>query len=202
MKPFYIKRFVDRAPRYTVQEDDDQSVRFLRRSRVKGKKKMSEQVIQSSSLINISSTGLAFKIEKNIGLEVGEKIKIEFPIPGFRQAAWWARVVRIQKKKKRDWFGDVTEDRKEEIVMGLHFCAMPVQHRDLISKEVNRKFKKIERMRKKMELKRWIQAIKDYGFKVVLLLLAVVLTIFLLYFLSRPSLKYHPSLGSPWGKRF
>lgn len=202
MKPFSIKKFVSRAPRYRVQSEDEQSVRFLRKSKVQSEKGNQEEAIHSSELLNISATGLAFKTEEEVELEVGEKIKVEFPIPGFRQAAWWARVVRIQKQKKRDWFGNVIDNQKEDIVVGLHFCSMPVQHHDLISREINSRFKKIEKLKKKKIFKKWLEVIKEYGIKVLLLVLVALLTFFLLYLLSRPSMNYHPSFGSPWGKRF
>lgn len=201
MKPLSVKKFISRAPRYNIQEDDEQSVRFLRKMKG-GSPEDSVEKIHSSELLNISATGLAFRAHANARLEMGEKIKIEFPIPGFRQVAWWGTVVRIQKQEKRDWFGDPIENQEDEFIVGVHFSDMPLKHRDIISKEIDRKFQKIEQQKRRAVFVQTITFAKEYGFKILVLVLGAFIAFLLLYFLSRPSINYHPSLGSPWGRRF
>ena len=83
-----LRKFVSRAPRYVLRPTDNQIFRYA----------LNDQRMRphSTRFLNLSETGVAFLVDQGVVPRIGETIKVEFPLPGGDQVAWWARVVRIE----------------------------------------------------------------------------------------------------------
>jgi PilZ domain len=130
-----LRKFMPRAPRYTLRPSDKHAMRFaLETTRGPGG-------IESTLMYNISESGLAFIVDAPSPIQIGEAVKVEFPIPGGEQIAWWGRVVRIEEYSPRQWsfsqdpFGD-----HKKLMVALRFEDLPEPHRRHIQKGVQESF--------------------------------------------------------------
>ena len=177
-----ISNLIPRAPRYVIKLNDEQFVRFA--------KEQETEELYSSTLLNISASGLAFATHRDCQIEIGEKIKIEFPIPGFRTVAWWAKIVRLDSYTKPNWFREPAFPAKDEILVAVEFYQMPVKHQDLISKELEKKKKALYKKRKRMFYIKLIKTVKTHTLRILLFITFALLTFYLLHSLSRLSLSH------------
>src|SRR5690606_17849126 len=84
-----LKKFVSRAPRYTLRPNDNHFMRFAH--------KEDSGHVYTTRFVDISLTGLAFITDRENAPFIYDMIKIEIPLPGGQQVAWWAKVVRIEE---------------------------------------------------------------------------------------------------------
>jgi hypothetical protein len=155
----------------------------------------------STLFVNISETGLAFVIDRTSAPGIGDFIKVEFPIPGGEQVAWFAKVVRLEEYSSTPWWSERTAE-KDEILVGVQFHQLPAGHRQSIRIHLQTKFKEVLRDRQRA---RWRQAkmfVAENGSAILMYGVATVLTIAILYFLSLPTTNYDAKRGAPWGQRF
>lgn len=82
---------------------------------------------------DLSSTGLSFLVEGDAVPFENELLKIEFDVPGHRQIAWFATVVRIETRSK--W----TPHAGDQIhtLVALRFRQLPPQFAEAIEQSVN-----------------------------------------------------------------
>lgn len=158
--------------------------------------------IEETLLLNLSESGVAFLASSHTPLEVGERIKVEIPVPGEDQIAWWARVVRIEEYSPRSWFrrDDFTEPT--HLLVGLRFEALPEAHTRRIRKGLERSFLQVlrdQRYRKWMYYRVWAQ---QHALQLLAYALITAAAAGLLYWLSLPDDRYDAKRGSPWGQRF
>jgi hypothetical protein len=78
-----LRKFVPRAPRYILRPNDRKNMRFSLEDTV------GPAGIEETILMNLSQTGVAFLTNGAARIEVGERIKVEIPIPSGEQIAWW-----------------------------------------------------------------------------------------------------------------
>ncbi|MGE3760187.1 MAG: PilZ domain-containing protein [Pseudobdellovibrionaceae bacterium] len=86
-----LPRYIQRAPRYTLQANERTLVRYA------GPKRLPWE--EGTEIQDISLSGLAFTAPEELAPSLGEPIKVEFVEPGGRQLACLARVTRVEKKK-------------------------------------------------------------------------------------------------------
>ncbi len=178
-----LRKFVTRAPRYVLRPGDDQILRFAHQDE--------KNKSFTTRFLNISETGIAFLVDRSCLPLLGDQIKVEFPVPGGEQVAWFARVVRME------------EVGTEDVMVGIHFSELPEGHKNLINQALSEKLLEILREQRKESLKSFLQYfIAHYG-KVTLYIICSLLAFGLLYLLSLPTENYDPEKGGTlWGNRF
>lgn len=192
-----IRRFIPRAPRYVLRAPDRNVMRFGLAS-LRG-----PAHIEHTTLVNLSETGAAFITDDTSDIKIGDTIKVEIPIPNGDQIAWFARVVRIEEYEERSWLQiRDAEVRRDQVIIGLKFDALPEPHTRAIRKGIERSFLKAvhdQQLRRMLYYKTWLlQNIIPMVFYFVLTCAAIG---FIWYF-SRPAENYDGSRGAPWGERF
>ncbi|MBX7232600.1 MAG: PilZ domain-containing protein [Bdellovibrionales bacterium] len=190
-----LRKFISRAPRYSLRPDDNQILRYVRNSRLNRS--------FSTRFVNISETGLAFATERSSAPPMGEIIKIEFPIPGGESMAWFARVVRLEEKSLGPWWDKHhSQFHHAEIIVGVQFHELPDHQKLLIRTQLQKKFQQMLREQQLAKFISFKKFLANYGWKILFYLVCISLTVALLYYLSLPSANYDPKRGAPWGHRF
>lgn len=190
-----LRRFVPRAPRYILRPNDNQMLRFapnkiLNRS-------------YSTRFMNVSESGLAFLIDKSSAPGIGEFIKVEFPVPGGEQIAWFAKVVRLEEFVPEDWWSEAkAKEHENDVIVGIQFHQLPDGHRQAIRLHLQEKFHQVLKERSQARWRLTAHYFAEYGWQVVMYGIAAALAFSILYFLAQPSPNYDPKRGSPWGQRF
>lgn len=89
-----LARYHARAPRYILDTQDNSLIRLS------GAEKLSWE--EKTELRDVSLTGLSFTAPQDLSPQIGEVIKIQFPVPGSEQMACYAVVIRIEKINQYD----------------------------------------------------------------------------------------------------
>lgn len=89
-----LARYHARAPRYILNTQDNSLIRLS------GAEKLSWE--EKTELRDVSLTGLSFTAPQDLSPQIGEVIKIQFPVPGSEQMACYAVVIRIEKINQYD----------------------------------------------------------------------------------------------------
>jgi hypothetical protein len=84
-----LARYHARAPRYILDTQDDSLIRLS------GASPFSWE--ESTELRDVSLTGLSFTAPQDLSPQIGEVIKVQFSVPGSKQMACYAVVIRIEK---------------------------------------------------------------------------------------------------------
>src|SRR5437868_2092262 len=84
-----LARYHARAPRYILDTQDDSLIRLS------GAEQHSWE--ETTELRDVSLTGLSFTAPQDLSPQIGEVIKIQFSVPGSKQMACYAVVIRIEK---------------------------------------------------------------------------------------------------------
>ncbi len=188
-----LRRFVARAPRYILRPNDNQMLRFAP-NHVHNRS-------FSTRFVNVSETGLAFIIDRTSAPRIGEFLKVEFPVPGGEQIAWFAKVVRLEEVDQHPWWNRNNPDEDPGVLVGLQFHQLPRGHREAIRLHLQEKFHDIIRAQRYAKLHVVREFLNEHGWKILMNLLSTLLTFGILYLLSRPTPSYDPERGSPWGQR-
>lgn len=189
-----LRKFVPRAPRYVLRPNDKHMVRYA------PEHSRGPMAVHKTKLINLSETGLAITMDANAAPRVGERMKVELPIPGVEgQLAWWAIVVRVQLQESNWWTVDADEDN---VLVALRFQELPDGHRKAIQSGLEAKFFEALRERRRKQLIFVKQKIAEHGLKIFAWTILAITAAAALYILSRPSDNYDSERGSPWGRRF
>lgn len=159
--------------------------------------------IEHTILLNLSETGAAFLADQGTEFKVGEQIKVEIPIPGGDQIAWFARVVRIQEYEPRTWlFGqDPFADQGKHLI-ALTFEDLPEPHSRAIRKGIEDSFLKAMR---EQQYRNWFYYrayILHNLWQFIAYITLTILALGFIYYFSRPSENYDSKRGAPWGQRF
>jgi hypothetical protein len=189
-----LRRFIPRAPRYVLRPSDNQMLRFAP-NRVLNRS-------YSTRFINVSETGLAFVVDRSSAPGIGDFIKIEFPIPGAKnQIAWFAKVVRLEEFSATPWWSE-RAGHDNDVLVGVQFHQLPDGHRLAIRLHLQTMFREAMRERQTARWRRLRGFIAEHGPQIVMYAIATVLTVAILYFISRPAPNYDEHRGAPWGQRF
>ncbi len=158
---------------------------------------------EETLLINLSETGAAFIASSASRIEVGERIKVEIPIPSGEQIAWWARVVRVQEYEPRGWFSkrDAFAD-SGRVVVALRFEQLPQGHSKTLRKGIEQSFLKAARDQRHRTYMYYQVMILQHLPKIMLVIFTTIVAFAILYWLQLPDENYDPKRGAPWGERF
>lgn len=190
-----LKRFIARAPRYVLRPGDNQMLRFSPNN-VKNRS-------FSTRLMNVSETGLAFLIDRRSCPRIGEFIKLEFPVPGGEQIAWFGKVVRLEEFSIHPWWSEKQEhDQEHDVVVGVQFHDLPDGHRLAIRNHLHERFFAVQRERQSARALRLRAFFSDHGWQIIMYALSALFVAGVLYLLSLPSPSYDEKRGAPWGQRF
>lgn len=106
-----------RSPRYVLRADDHTLMRFAGME--------TRGITMQAQVVDLSETGLSFSIgTQSDAPEEGDMLKVEFTVPGRRQIACFATVVRVQTHSEWD---PVLGSRSYRTV-ALQFRHLPKPH--------------------------------------------------------------------------
>ena len=117
-------RYYQRSPRYIFRPSDKSLMRFA------GMENRGQAA--EANVHDLSATGLSFLVDGAVAPMEGDLLKIEFGIPGRKQIAWFATVVRVENRN--EWNPE-TGDRSR-ILVAIRFRQLPVPFRKAIQKSV------------------------------------------------------------------
>lgn len=118
-------RYFPRAPRYVLRPNDQSLMRFAGLS-PNGDKFMAR-------LRDLSATGLSFVVDNHEAPPAGATLKIEFEVPEGQRMAWFATVVRVERRT--EWDPDLGDH--PFTLVALRFREMPEPYRKVIQKSLS-----------------------------------------------------------------
>jgi hypothetical protein len=196
-----LHKFIARSPRYVLRPQDRNSMRFsLENTHGFGG-------IESTFLINLSETGVAFLVEPGQQPLMGDRIKVELPVPGTEneQIAWWATVRRIENYEPTSWYiGNRANPFLEnpKILVALHFEQLPEGHARLIRRGLKQSFLQAMREQRYHNWAYYRTLWLGTGLRFVLYALLTAAAFGFIYWFSLPDAKYDAKRGTPWGDRY
>ena len=191
-----VRKYHNRAFRYVLRPQDNADMRFgLRNDAGAG-------AIEQTTLLDLSETGASFLLGPMTDLVVNERIKVEIPIPGGEQIAWWGRVVRLERQRNRAWpFAD-DFDEEARVRVAVKFDNLPEGHSRAIRQGLERAFMRAMR---DQQYRNWLYyrtMVMRHALKAIAILSLIAFTAGFLYYFTLPSANYDPEKGAPWGERF
>lgn len=190
-----LRKFVPRAFRYVLRPQDRNVMRFSLEHT------SGSTEIEKTFLINMSESGVAFLVSPETEVHMNERLKVEIPIPGGEQIAWWGRVVRIQEYEPRTWlFGKDPFREEKKILVGVRFDELPDGHSKAIRKGIEQSF--MQAMRDQ-HYRNWLyyRNMAKGLTRIAMFALLALAAAGLIWYLSRPSANYDATRGAPWGDR-
>jgi hypothetical protein len=121
----HARRYLERPPRYVLNPLDQSMMRF--------KENEPGGIAVRARVVNISETGLSFEMSGPDLPYVDEILKIEFTIPGQRQIACFANVVRIEPRKA--WHP--LHGERFTMKIGLRFHELPDLYKRALKKSLD-----------------------------------------------------------------
>lgn len=190
-----VKKFVSRAPRYTLRPNDNHFMRFAH--------KEDQGQVYTTRFIDISLTGLAFIADRDTAPFIYDMIKFEIPLADNQQIAWWGKVVRIEEYSTEKWYLDKKNFPDEKsVLVGVQFQNLPLNHLQKIKETLDRKFAEAD-AEKRRERRKTIAAIwAHFSWQIVFYIFCTIFTFWLLWYFAQPDPTYDPVRGTPWGQRF
>ena len=190
-----VRPFVHRSPRYLLRPDDAQVLNFV------SSKKDPEK--HNTTLYNVSETGLAFVAHRDSAPQVGDRIQIEFPVPGSGRVAWWAKVVRLEAHHTQPFWRveDGIED-PENLLVAVRFENLPDGHRRAIRQSLTRKFQELQHEERIHKLKNITEFVQEQFWNLILFALCSVAALLALYQFSRYEYLFDVKDGSVYHELF
>jgi len=189
-------KFVHRAPRYVLRGSDNKILRYS----VEGEH---HTPIHTTTFVNVSLTGIAFITHKQSAPKEGDVIKLEFPVPGGDQIAWWGIVVRIEQyRPRRGWHLKSDFEIEDDVYVAVKFESLPEGHRHIITHGLQLKAKEIAAQRRAHARKDIFVFLKRHAWQLSIWIVCTILTFIVLFLLSQPTPNYSAERGAPWGRRF
>ncbi len=159
--------------------------------------------VSETKLLNVSESGIAILVNAHEAPYPGERLKIEMPVPGGDQIAWFAVVVRSELYWS-PWSDFIRNRRVEEdmVLLALRWEQLPEGHVKAIRQGLRNRF--LEEL-KENRARQWLYIRhfwNDNAFKIAMYFFCTMFAVLILYLLARPSANYDPRKGTPWGQRF
>jgi hypothetical protein len=189
-----VRKFVARAPRYALRPSDNHLMRFAHEGEI--------GQIFTTRIYDISQSGLSFITDRENAPFIQERIKVELPLEGNEQIAWWGRVVRIEEYASHKWYmkeENFNQDR--QVLVAVSFEGLPLPHVRRINATLEKKFQEISKDKKREAFKSITALWTHYTWEVAFYIGVVITAVYILWALSRPTANYDAEHGSPWGKR-
>ena len=194
--PNQAKQFVQRAPRYILRPQDRADMRFsLEHTSGKGG-------IENTLLINLSESGVAFIMNRVHAPRIGDRIKVEVPIPQGERIAWWGNVVRTTLFEPSGWFKNDGFEGDPRVIVAIRFDELPEPHSRALRRGLNRSFMQTMRDQEFRTLRYYRGFFIEHFWKIVLYSFLSLMLVVTIYLLSQPSGNYDAKRGSQWGERF
>lgn len=122
--------FKQRATRYVLNTQDLSLIRYA------GPR--SEPWEEGTQIQDISTSGLSFTTPESLTPQIGERIRVQFHVPGSIEMACYGRVVRLE------------EHRRGDTLVAIRFEELTAAHRIVLSQGLRRRLKLL-RKRKRIE---------------------------------------------------
>ena len=189
------RKFVARSPRYTLQPTDNRYIRFAREDEFGN--------THTTIFIDISTTGLAFVIDRDQAPHLSDLIKVEIPLEDGQSVAWWARVVRVEEYTIKKWYMKRENFAGQNpVLVAVQFEKLPVGHTVIIRKALDHKFKEVFKAHRRQKVLRSLSYLHTYGWRILVYVALTLATVWFLWYFAQPTPNYNPNAGSPWGQRF
>jgi hypothetical protein len=186
------RKFFDRAPRYILHAGDEKIVRVAPRNRRKNQ-------IYHLEILDVSETGMSFIVNWNYLPQIGEILKVEFPVPGEnRKVAWFAKVMRMEGMGERPQ----EMNHFSGIKVGVEFIDMPKGHIRTLKAALNNKTQnRIRAHRLKKALQKRGEILRVMGQLIFLTAVCVGIYYFFKSY-TEHDINYDPKRPVNWGERF
>jgi hypothetical protein len=158
--------------------------------------------IESTLLVNVSETGIAFLVNRGAEPRLGEKVKVEVPIPQSETIAWWGTVVRNTLYEPRTWFGRDQFTENPKVLVALRFEELPEPHTRSIRRGLNRAFLKAMREQQHLTFDYYKTLISENWVQAIVYVALTIFFVLFIYWFTLPSDNYDAKRGAPWGDRF
>ncbi len=192
-----IRKFVPRAPRYVLQPRDNRVLRY-------GSEK-DQHTPHKTNVVDLSETGLAYLVDRECAPQIGDMIRLEFTIPHQNTVSWWGRVTRITEYDPAPYqVAHRNEDGSaaDEVLIGVEFHNVDENQRLKIREGLAERLQQLDQQRRQERWQALAYWFQKYAVRTTLILAVLVVTLGVLYALSRPGPNYDPERGSPWGQRY
>lgn len=189
-----VKKFVNRAPRYTLQPTDNRMMRFAHEG-VAGQ-------AYATKIVDLSATGISFVADRENSPFIFEMIKVEIPLPNGEQIAWWGKVVRMEEYGEHKWYMKKEDfNQNSKVMIAVTFEKLPPAHVERIKAALATKFEEQDQEKKRQALKNISALWASRAWEFALYIAVVIGGFYTLWALSQPTATYDPEKGSPWGQR-
>lgn len=189
-----VRKFVERAPRYTLRPTDNRMMRFAHEGE--------GGEVFATKIVDLSVSGLSFVVDRESSPFIYEMIKVEIPLPNGQQIAWWGKVVRMEEFADHKWYlkeEDFNDGAK--VIVAVHFEQLPHAHVQRIKDALGPKFEELHNEKKKEAWKKLGALWADYTFQMLFYVAIIGAAAYLLWAISQPTDMYDAEKGSPWGQR-
>jgi hypothetical protein len=188
------RKFVSRAPRYTLQPTDNRYMRYAAADNY-GKS-------YTTQFVDISTTGLAFVADRENAPQISEVIKIEVPMEN-THIAWWARVVRIEEYAPHKWYMNAQDfEREDQVMVAIRFEELPTGHKQQIYQNLDKKFAEIKKREYQLKIKNSAMFFVSQFWQLLIYGACIAATIWFIWYFSQPDASYDAKRGAPWGQRY
>lgn len=188
-------KFIPRATRYTLSPSDNRYLRYAHDNDLGH--------TFTTRFVDISQTGLAFITDRENAPRLSDLIKIEIPLQENNTIAWWARVVRVEEYAAHKWYLNAKDFQSEnQVLVAVVFYDLPPAHSRQIRETLDKKFTEMQAAARHERMQNITKFIVEQMWLILFYTSLVLATIWLLYFLSKPSLNYDAEKGAPWGQRY
>lgn len=192
-----LRKFMQRSPRYILRPQDRNDMRFSLQNTI------GEGGIERTVMLNLSRTGVAFMVDRGHHPHLGEFVKVEIPIPGGEQIAWWGKVVRIEEYERSIWsFRKDPFHESSRVIVGLKFDNLPEAHSRALQKGIEQSFLQAMRDQRYRNFLYYKIFASQYFLRALMFAVLTALTVGFIYYFSQPDAKYDGKRGAPWGERF
>lgn len=177
-----------RAPRYRFRPDDSRLIRCANPGQ-------SENAFSTTTL-NVSATGLAFRVERSLSPQIGEVIMIEFTVPGGEQMACFSRVVRIEEPREQ-W----KKNYSDEVIVAVRFGRLGSGQKERLALGIGARLAQLQRHYRWRNWYNTLSYIAEHRWQFIWITLSLVATAFIFSWVLTPSGNYSPLHYIPWGAR-
>lgn len=197
-----LRRFVPRATRYFLRPDDNKFMKFAHERPDTNE----TQGLHDTIMVNLSRTGLGFLVDRDMAPNIGDLVKVEFPVPGRKDGsntlACWARVARVQEYTQNIWW--LKDDPKfhDLVFVGVQFQDMTAIGEVAIQTGIDRRMTALIQQHRRERWNRLWLWFQFKGWKFFAILVTAFAVFFSLYYLTLPDDKYDSKRGAPWGERY
>ncbi|MGE3974234.1 MAG: PilZ domain-containing protein [Bdellovibrionales bacterium] len=188
------RKLGDRAPRYILNPHELKMVRVASRNRRRSQ-------VYELEIIDMSESGMSFIVNWNFLPQIGEILKVEFPIPGEQggKVAWFAEVMRLEGSDERP----KQMMHFSGIKVGVRFIDLPKGHLKILQAGLGRRFHDLQIAVRWDDIQKFMNAAGFYLWEASKVALIVGgATLFFYMVTKKMGGNYDPNRPVNWGERF